>query len=112
MFDRLKQLIAALRVICDERSCEECPSYYWCHERKINNLDDEAADMLELLSAELEKTKCERDLAVLDLRRIIVDSCYYCDTCRYAGSTKCMHPSGTICNYDVSNWEWRGLQEE
>lgn len=61
MTEEAKRIVAALRVVCDERSCEGCPCSDWCYKRKVNCLDDDAANMIESLSAQLEQVEKERD---------------------------------------------------
>ena len=107
MTKEAKRIVAALRVVCDERSCEGCPCSDWCHKRKVNCLDVDAADLIESLSAQLEQVTRERDAAVKDLG----------DVCRMIGvCCCCKNQDGEYDSNDCMdcihgcNWQWRGVE--
>ena len=62
MTDNAKKIVDALRAVCNEQDyCPDCAANEWCHGNATKPLDDDAADMIEALSAELEQVKQERD---------------------------------------------------
>lgn len=103
MTKEAKRIVAALRVVCDERSCEDCPCYDWCHMRKVNCLDDAAANMIESLSAQLDQVTRERDAAVEDM--ILGRICATCRDYNNPATSKC---AGCLSWH--SNWRWRGAE--
>lgn len=124
MTDEAQKIIAALRVVCDDRACTECPCFDWCNKNKTNCLDDDAADLIEELSVELEQVKRERDAAVADMEEMQGCTCQMCKhyyqpdqsvrkwSCRVLGeywADICEHDGGLL---ECSNFEWRGVQED
>ena len=107
MTEKAKRIVAALRVVCDERSCEGCPCSDWCHKRKVNCLDDDAADLIESLSAQLEQVTRERDAAVKDMYHASSDGGSFCDICVYKNNG-CDEREAR----DIECFEWRGVEVE
>lgn len=141
MTKEAKRIVAALRVVCDERSCEGCPCSDWCHKRKVNCLDDDAADLIESLSAtcdqltdalktrgfenieavfaEMDQVKRERDAAVEDLKEADLIDCMHCKAYeKNAIPCQCDCEDckivNCVCKTCVrnSNWQWRGVREK
>lgn len=112
MTDEAKKIVDALRCNCDEESkCDIC-EYHTNGGCYGMLLDANAANMIERLFAELEKTKQERDAAVNDISR----ACRYCkhfkqdvECCDIPGC--CNNPDWNIGGIN-SGWEWRGVCEE
>lgn len=73
-------------------------------------MHDEAADLIESLSAELEQVKRERDAAVEDVSG-------YCATCAFVDDCA-KHDLNDSAPYfrwfygDCEDWQWRGVKEE
>ena len=140
MTKEAERIVAALRVVCDERSCEGCPCSDWCHMRKVNCLDDAAADLIESLSAQLEQVENERDglnimlaqaqamletrtkerdAAIADLREADLIDCMHCKAyntniipCQCdCENCKIVNCACKTCVRN-SNWQWRGVREE
>lgn len=114
MTNDVERIVDALRVICSEYECCECPSDAWCH-NKGQCLDWDAADLIESLSAELEQVKRERDAAVKDLKEF---SYYPCLTCKHrTGAHYCEKFGERTPGRDVNDvifcgqYEWRGVKE-
>lgn len=99
MTDEARKIVAALRVVCGKRTCDDCPCLEWCHRQKENCLDDDAADMIEKLSAELKEARAmvqdakehaelfmeeltqvkrERDAAIADMEKMQGCICQAC----------------------------------
>jgi len=106
MTDKVERIVDALRVICSEYECCECPSDAWCH-NKGQCLDWDAADLIESLSAELEQVKRERDAAVKDLR-----TNKSCCTCINDDTKDHLPFACSYCGDKHINWRWRGVKEE
>ena len=88
MTEEVRELVELLR---DEDNC--------------NVLDyiDDAANIIESLSAQLDQVTRERDAAVEDMRT----KAYYCETCVH-------YTPGYFCPgcRNKSNWQWRGVEVE
>ena len=77
-----------------------------------DSLFDNAADLIESVSAELEQVKRERDAAVKDLRTFTEP----CRACAHVGSNDICHE----CRFELieghhitrTGWQWRGVKEE
>ena len=108
MSDEAKRLVNAMR-----------NSYDYSSRR-----DNDAADMIENLSAELERVKRERDAAIADMEEMQGNICQACKhyyqpnpnvtkwSCRVLGeywSDICDHDGGLLA---CSNFEWRGVQDD
>ncbi len=107
-----QEIVKALRY-CGEGdtvNCEFCPlqegTVHACYE-----LYQEAANLTESLSAELEQVKRERDVwklraeaAEYDMRKAIMGTGSPCKSCKYPiqDDAPC-----SVCNC-VSRWQWRG----
>jgi hypothetical protein len=117
MIDEVERVVNALRVVCSEYECDECPSYAWCHSNG-QCLDWDAADLIESLAAKLEQVKQERDAAVKDMQK---SALYLCQVCKkYHPAVKGVHAhfceqlgqrtdfNGAIA---CGMFEWRGVQE-
>lgn len=112
--DEVEKIVKALRY-CDSEEwtdCEKCVRFGECYEDH-RSVDADAADMIERLSAELEKAKRERDAAVNDIPR----ACGYCK--HFKTDVECCDIPGCCDNPDCwnisgvnSGWEWRGVCEE
>ena len=62
MTEEAKLIVAALRTSCEgSGSCPDCPVNYWCYAKNGDRLEDDAADIIESLSAQLEQVEKERD---------------------------------------------------
>lgn len=117
MTDKVERVVAALRVVCSEYECDECPSYAWCHSNG-QCLDWDAADLIESLAAELVQVKRERDAAVEDIY-----SMKACALCKHYPSGEECETYFLLCNecdnencickecVDGKKMEWRGVQE-
>lgn len=107
MTKEAKRMVAALRVVCDERSCEGCPCSDWCYKRKVNCLDDDAADLIESLSEQLDQVTRERDALVEEIA-------HYCGNCKYADNEYGEEPCPPQAEYSepCQNWQWRGVEVE
>ena len=57
MTDEARKIIAALRGECGDQACGKCPSWEWCHGDRQGKLDDDIADLIEKLSAEVEEAE-------------------------------------------------------
>ena len=120
MTKEAKRIVAALRVVCDERSCEDCPCYDWCHMRKVNCLDDAAANMIESLSAQLEQVTRERDAAIRQQLEAYKNNPFACNFCKHdevcdgrllaCGDCDMDCPCNTCIDHD--KWQWRGVEVE
>lgn len=100
MTKEAKRIVAALRVVCDERSCEGCPCSDWCYKRKVNCLDDDAANMIEYLSAQL-------DAAVRDMGMTA-----HCDICGHHRNNGGNCIGVSMCGEHRPRWQWRGVEVE
>jgi hypothetical protein len=99
MTDEAQKIIAALRAECGDQTCGECPSWEWCHGDRHDKLDDDIADLIEKLSADLEAAmerekglsimltsaqsaaetyKRERDAAIADMEEMQGCICQMC----------------------------------
>ena len=70
-----------------------------------DSLFNNAADLIESLSADLERVTKERDAAVEDLKEF--NSCYHCI---YYKTAEC----NDKCYFIIGNkpdWQWRGVKE-
>lgn len=90
-----KELCASLR-----EEAEAVQAIEWEIPVCTDNHIREAADVIEHLSAEVERLIKERDAAVKDLHE---SETYLCDYCKHQGDEK-------HCERGC-RWEWRGLQE-
>lgn len=110
MTEEVKRLVKALRVRCAEQSnCNDCPKLSYCRFDGDSAMRNEAADLIESLSAELEKVKRERDAAVEDMERGRI-----CCTCKHEKSNINEEPCNTCTRSVVGtwpNWQWRGVKE-
>lgn len=98
MTDEAKLIVNTLRACAVETQCSKCVVF--CGNDEC--LFTAAAKLIESLSAELERTKHERDAAIADINMVC-----QCDVCT------------RMCKYDKPNpycecadFEWRGIQEE
>ena len=66
MNEMAMRIVNALRVECGERACTACPCDDWCSGREVNCLDNDAADLIESLSAQLDQVTRERDAAEIN----------------------------------------------
>lgn len=111
MTEEVKKRIAALRTACkDQADCDACPINEWCNYGGRERLNNEVADLIESLSAQLEqvtqerdglsimltsatsaaeKYKRERDAAVEDLREADRLDCEHCINYSQFGSDAC-----------------------
>lgn len=101
MTEEAKLIVAALRTSCEENgSCPDCPVNYWCHAKNGVRIEDDAADLIESLSEQLEQTEnklsellyyvtggrfSKTDYSTDDMRRFVDDynqsTCDECDKC-------------------------------
>lgn len=94
MTDEAKDVVEALRIVGD-------------------SLFDNAADLIESLSAELEQVKRERDAAVESMRG-------WCAFCAHDERGKLLRESPVClaCMHNMDdedledNWQWRGVKED
>lgn len=101
MTDKAQKIIAALRTACGE-TCDDCPADEWCHGNGTRSLEDDAADLIESISVELEQVKRERDAAVAD-----INMCCPCDVCTRSCTSYKVNP------YDeCAEFEWRGVSAD
>lgn len=81
MTEEAKLIVAALRTSCEENgSCPDCPVNYWCHAKNGVRIEDDAADLIESLSAENEilnaaigqlgTIECHRDMLEHELEQV------------------------------------------
>lgn len=113
MTNEAKKIVDGLRCCneiphdCTKKGCYLASSGRIC----VMALRDDAADLIERLSEQLERTKRERDAAIHD-----VGIALHCIKCKYDGHqfknvepcNKCIH------NWrgKESQWKWRGVCEE
>lgn len=114
MSDEAKRLIVALRARCAEQdSCRDCPMSKWCNDDDLCTMRNDAAGLIESLSAELEQVKAERDAAVKDLKECSYFPCMTCskrkseNECEVFGKRPESLDNVTFCGM----YEWRGVQE-
>lgn len=120
MTDEAKLTVGVLRY-CEESGarCGGCPS--GTDENGVPNCHSQAhiADLIESLSAELERVKRERDAAVEDIYSM--KACALCK--HYPNGEQCETYFLLCCECDIGNcickecvngekMEWRGVQEE
>ena len=136
MTDEAKLIVVALRASCsDYDDCHECPVKKWCHRSCLNgSLDDDAANLIESLSTELEQTQnklsellyyvtggrfSKTDYSTDDMRRFVDDynqsTCDECDELAELEQVKrerdaAVHdltPSCAICvhNRGLKKWD-------
>lgn len=135
MNEEAKQIVAALRTSCEENgSCPDCPINYWCQAKNGVRLEDDAADIIESLIAQLEQVEMERDglnillaqaqamletrtkerdAAVDDLKEELRNQSVIllCENCRRKPEGDYIHNDCMDC-VNGCNWQWRGVQEE
>lgn len=118
MTNEVERIVEALRVVCREYECDECPSYAWCHSNE-QCLDCDAADLIESLAVELEQVKRERDAAVEDLRQAAIYLCCACKKYHHAVQGGSHHYCDEIGERDdfegaiaCGMFEWRGVKED
>lgn len=134
MIEEAKLIVAALRTSCEENgSCPDCPVNYWCHEKNGVRLEDDAADIIESLSAQLEQAEKERDglnimlaqaqsmletrtkerdAAVADLKEELRNQSVIslCENCRCKPEGDYV-PNDCMDCVNGCNWQWRGVRE-
>lgn len=100
MTEDAKRVVAGLREDLEWARANE-----WETPITLGDNLEEAADLIEALSAELERVTKERDAAKRDmiLGRI-------CKTCRHYGNSETSKCYGCLSWH--SNWQWRGVKEE
>ena len=104
----VKRIVRVLRGDgCDECEYNEC-KYYGSGCDFIRLVND-AANLIENLSEELEQVKKERDAAVSDARLG-----GHCKKCKYIESIPENEPCRSCCYAygDKDKWEWRGICKE
>ena len=104
MNEMAMRIVNALRVECGERTCTACPCDDWCSGREVNCLENDAADLIESLSAQLDQVTRERDAAVEQLKEFDCATCVNCNL---------MHLS-SVCKKcrNADYWQWRGVEVE
>ena len=107
MTEMAMRIVNALRVECGERTCTACPCDDWCSGREVNCLENDAADLIESMSEQLEKVTRERDAAVSDFTEFanIAAICVFCKDFEF----------DKPCGKDISRedcWRWRGVEKE
>lgn len=107
MDEKAKKIVDGLRCCneiphdCTKKGCYLASSKRIC----VMALRDDAADLIERLSEELDQVKRERDAAINDMRK------YYglCSTCKHKDGVKCkLYEEG--CK--PCKWQWRGVCAE
>lgn len=113
MSDEARKLVSALRVVCGNQACIECPANDWCHGNKLNGVDDDAADMIETLILVIEQK--DRELAGMSFLLTSAQSAaetYKRERDRYWNWIKgmgCETCSGDCGKCDgTSSWTWSG----
>lgn len=123
MNDEVHKIIAALRVECGDQTCGECPSWEWCHGDRQGKLDNDIADLIEELSADLEAAKeCENGLSIMltsaqsaaetykrerDAAVADINMCCPCEVCTRSCTYDKVNP------YDeCADFEWRGVKND
>lgn len=115
-----QEIVKALRCCkqwegCDCCVCVEC-SLYTADTEECEELKNQAADLIESLTAELETTrhqleqaKQERNAWKLLAEAAVNDFGKCCAICKYNTESMCVNPNGCL-NISGTNtgWEWRG----
>ena len=78
---------------------------HYCPHEKMKTLEENAADAIEKLQAQLEQTRKERDAIAKELFNLAVTVETKCQYCKHNYTITC-----GVCS-NGSKWEWRGIQE-
>ena len=100
MTEMAMRIVNALRVECGERICTACPCDDWCSGREVNCLDNDAADLIESRSAQL-------DAAVRDMGMTA-----HCDICGHHRKNGGDCIGFSECGQHRPRWKWRGAEVE
>lgn len=100
--------------LLDTEIIQKSPEASWLLSQVLHDIqaspeiDPESLPVVKQLRAELKKMKAERDAAVNDLHKTVLD-CGVCNACEHQFK-ECVGVE--LCDFDGEDyWEWRGIKE-